>query len=151
MTKPTDRPTPHASFDTPEMIAARTAILDVQNALRREFLVREFSADGIQLIIRLQARLTDAWVIYDNLLYDAGRSASVPWHDDTDLLLDAWSWFQLAIVRDTESVLWWNVDGFTTLECVARVLVQRGVLEKHATMPWYRRAPTPEVPHATNL
>ena len=102
MTPPSDRPIPRASFDTPEMIAARTTILNVQNARRREFLVREFSAEGIQLIIRLQARLTDAWTTYDNLLYDAGRasepSADTDKHTVSILVdrafigeLDAWS------------------------------------------------------------
>ena len=113
MTKPTDRPTPHASFDTPEMIAARTAILDVQNALRREFLVREFSVDGIQLIIRLQARLTDAWVAYDNLLYDAGRS-SVPAPAVTDEMVEraakaAWGETSALFERstgDSSAVTW---------------------------------------------
>lgn len=61
MTPPADRPTPRGDFYTPERIEARGPVV---RALRAESSV--YYAE----------RLINAWVNYDNLLYDAGRTAA---------------------------------------------------------------------------
>lgn len=182
MPPPSDRPTPHAELDTREMLAARGAVHDADVAAFPVFTKKT------------RRRLTDAWVRYDNLLYDAGRAsvvpahedtqveasmsrvhdvpfidtpllaakraafdyptqvnldalcaatlAEVPTHDDTDLLLDVW--FQFALPRGGGDEKWHYYGGPRTLWDVAAVLEQRGALEEHPTMNWYRRTPTKE-------
>lgn len=140
MTPPADRPTLHADFHTPEMVAARKLIHHEQYVVRTEI--------SVEFIRCASARLGAAWVNYDNLLYDAGHRAglAVPPipapHEDTDLLTDLW--FNFSFGRTYESESWWGCDGLSTLNTLAATLLERGVLEKHSTRDWYRRAPAPE-------
>lgn len=123
MTPPADRPIPYADFNTPERIVARDPVV---RALRAESSV--YYAE----------RLINAWVNYDNLLYDTGRAASVPAHEDTDFLLDVWCEFATWCGPIGER--WYSDRAPSVLERVAATLLERGVLEKHPTMDWYRRA-----------
>lgn len=74
----------------------------------------------------------------------ADRLAAAPAErePDTDLLLDVWGQFS----EDAGKGDGWRMDlALSTLEWVATVLVERGKLEKHPTMDWYRKAaPAPD-------